>query len=121
MRQRCIICIGCPKGCPITITHEGKNIQKIEGYSCENGYIYAKNEFAAPVRIFTSTLRVNAGELELVPVKTTTPVPKNMLMDCARESCRIIVNAPVNIGDVLCENFCGTGSDLVATRDVLQK
>ena len=42
-----------------------------------------------------------------------------MLMECAKESCRITVKAPVSVGDVVCEDFCGTGVKLVATRDVL--
>ena len=121
MEQTKIICIGCPKGCPITISHEGKEIKEIKGYGCKNGETYAQNEFTAPVRIFTSTVRVKNGDLALVPVKTKSSVPKNMLMECAKESCRIEVEAPVNVGDVICEDFCGTGVPLVAARDILLK
>ncbi len=119
MEQTKIICIGCPKGCPVTVTHEGDKIVKIEGYSCKNGEIYAKNEFTAPVRIFTSTVKVENGEFALVPVKTAKSVPKSLLMECAKESCRITAKAPISVGDVLCEDFCGTGVPLVATRDVM--
>ena len=108
MGQTKIICIGCPKGCPITVTYEDKN-----------GENYARNEFTAPVRVFTSTVKVENGEFALVPVKTAGSVPKKMLMECAKESCRITVKAPVSVGDVVCEDFCGTGVKLVATRDVL--
>lgn len=118
MEQTKIICIGCPKGCQVTVSHEGKEIKEIQGYSCKNGEIYAKNEFTAPVRIFTSTVRVENGDLALVPVKTKTSVPKNMLMECAKESCRIVVKAPISVGDVICADFCGTGADLVAARDI---
>ena len=89
MAQTRIICIGCPKGCAVTVTHEGTTIQNIEGFGCENGRTYARNEFTAPVRIFTSTVRVEGGSSALVPVKTAGSVPKNMLMECAKESCRI--------------------------------
>lgn len=115
MAQTKIICIGCPKGCSVTVTYEGENIQKIEGFGCENGKIYAENEFTAPVRIFTSTVKVEEGKAVLVPVKTAGAVPKKMLMECARESCRIVTKAPVCVGDVICEDFCGTGVNLVAT------
>ena len=30
MGQTKIICIGCPKGCPITVTYEDKTITNIE-------------------------------------------------------------------------------------------
>ena len=119
MDQTKIICIGCPKGCPITVTYEDKTITNIEGFGCKNGENYARNEFTAPVRVFTSTVKVENGEFALVPVKTAGSVPKKMLMECAKESCRITVKAPVSVGDVVCEDFCGTGVRLVATRDVL--
>lgn len=121
MAEVSIICIGCPKGCKITLTHDDQNqILSVSGYGCKNGEEYAKNEFTAPVRIFTSTVKVCGGELPLVPVKTKNPVPKNMLMECARESCRIEVQAPVKIGDVVKSNLCGTGVDLVAARNIKQ-
>ena len=47
MAQTKIICIGCPKGCTVTVTHEGKTIEKIEGFGCANGKVYAENEFTA--------------------------------------------------------------------------
>ena len=119
MAQTKIICIGCPKGCAVTVTHEGKNIQNIEGYGCANGKTYAENEFTAPVRIFTSTVKVEGGASVLVPVKTAGSVPKDMLMECARESCRITVQAPVHVGDIICGDFCGTGVSLVAAGDVM--
>ena len=114
-----IICIGCPKGCSINLEHDdNNNILSISGYGCKNGEEYAKNEFTAPVRIFTSTVKVTGGDLPLVPVKTKDAVPKAMLMECARESCRVEVKAPVKIGDVIKSNFCGTGIDLVAARNI---
>ncbi len=121
MEQTKIICIGCPKGCLVTVSHEGKEIKEIQGFGCKNGEIYAQNEFTAPVRIFTSTVRVENGDLTLVPVKTKTSVPKNMLMECAKESCRITVKAPISVGDVICADFCGTSVDLIATRDIALK
>ena len=69
--------------------------------------------------LFSCTSKVENGEFALVPVKTAGSVPKKMLMECAKESCRITVKAPVSVGDVVCEDFCGTGVKLVATRDVL--
>ena len=118
MEQTKIICIGCPKGCSITVSHEGKEIKDIQGFSCKNGEIYARNEFTAPVRIFTSTVRVAHGDLALVPVKTKGAVPKGMLMECAKASCLIDVEAPISVGDVIVEDFCGTGIQLVACRDI---
>lgn len=119
MAEVAIICIGCPKGCKITLTHDDSNrILSITGCGCKNGEDYAKNEFTAPVRIFTSTVRVEGGELALAPVKTKGSVPKGMLMECARQTCKVLVKAPVKIGDVIIKNLCGTGVDLVAARNI---
>ena len=119
MAKTNIICIRCPKGCHITVTHDDdKNIQKIEGFSCERGEEYAKAEFTNPVRVFTSTVRVKGGDLDLLPVKTDGQIPKPMMIDAAKESCRIEVEAPVKIGQVIKSDFCGTGIDLVAARNI---
>lgn len=57
MDQTKIICIGCPKGCPITVTYEDKTITNIEGFGCKNGENYARNEFTAPVRVLRPPLK----------------------------------------------------------------
>ena len=119
MAKTSIICIRCPKGCHITVTHDDdRNIQSIEGFSCPRGEEYAQAEFTNPVRVFTSTVRVKGGDMDLLPVKTDGSIPKPMMMDAARESCRIQVEAPVKIGQVIQSNFCGTGVDLVAARNI---
>ena len=37
MEQRQLTCIGCPMGCPITVTMENGQIQSIEGFTCKRG------------------------------------------------------------------------------------
>ena len=34
-------CIGCPIGCPLQLTHEGREIVEIEGAACNRGAKYA--------------------------------------------------------------------------------
>ena len=116
--QQQIICIRCPKGCHVTLTHEGKEIVSIEGFSCPRGEDYAKNEFLAPVRMFTSSVKCEGGTMPLVACKTKTEIPKDKMIEAARESCKVTVQAPVKIGDVIVGNICGTGVDLIATRNI---
>lgn len=118
MEQTKIICISCPKGCPVLVLHEGSDVKEVTGHSCASGKTYAQNEFTNPVRVLTSTVRVDGGELALLPVKTKEPVPKGMMFDCMQDICRIVVKAPVKIGTVLRENIGGTGVDLIACRDL---
>ncbi|MBR0381141.1 MAG: DUF1667 domain-containing protein [Eubacterium sp.] len=118
MAEEKIICIRCPRGCSITLTHEDGNIISVTGNSCPRGDDYARSEFTAPVRTFTSTVKVTGGEFALCPVKTKGEIPKNMMTTLAKESCLVEVEAPVKIGDVIISNICDTGVDLIATRNV---
>lgn len=116
-----IICIGCPKGCSVSVTHDAANILSIDGYNCKNGLEYAKNEFISPKRILTSTVRIRNGELPLIPVKTKNPISKSKIFECMKEICKIEVEAPVELGTVLRADIDGTGVDLIATRSVKKK
>lgn len=116
--QTKIICIGCPKGCSVTVAHEGKTIVEVTGYQCENGLAYARDEFTAPKRVLTSTVAIDDGILTMLPVKTAQAIPKEKLFDCAKVICGLRAQAPVAIGDVICPDICGTGVDLIATRNI---
>lgn len=113
-----IICTVCPTGCTIRV--EGKNgaITKIEGFSCPRGKVYAENEFISPVRILTSTAKVNNAKSPLVPVRSKSPVPKDKLFDCMAEIRKLELSAPINRGDVLIPDICGTGVDIIASGEV---
>lgn len=121
MEEAELVCIGCPKGCSISIMHEGKEIREIRGYGCKNGLEYAKNEFQAPKRILTSTVRIRDGELALIPVKTKNPIGKGKIFDCMKEICTLEVEAPIALGTVIKSDIGGTGVNLVATRSVGKK
>ena len=112
-----LTCIGCPLGCSIEVIKNGDEIESITGYTCKRGHDYAQTEVLAPVRTVTSTVRVNGGKNPVVAVKTAQPIPKNKIWDCMREIYDITVNAPVAIGDVICDNIAGTGVELVASAN----
>lgn len=116
-----IICIGCPKGCSISVMHDGVNILSVDGYNCKNGLEYAKNEFISPKRTLTSTVKIKNGELPLIPVKTRNAISKDKIFECMKEICKIEVEAPVELGTVLISDIDGTGVDLIATRSVHKK
>ena len=113
-----IICTVCPMGCVITVEGENGKIDSIEGFTCQRGKTYAENEFMAPVRILTSTAKLTGAKCPLVAVRSKAPVPKDKLFDCMAEIRKLEVKAPVARGDVLIENVCGTGVDIVSSADV---
>lgn len=116
-----ITCVACPKGCNIRIEYEGDKIIEISGNTCPQGAEYAQNEIIAPSRILPTTVIVEGGILPLVPVKTSKPVPLNIIFNCMEKVGQIRVKAPVKLGDVILKNIFNTGADLVATRDIPSK
>lgn len=105
-------------GCVITVKGENGSITSIEGYTCQRGKSYAENEFISPLRILTSTAKLKGAKSPLVAVRSRTAVPKDKLLECMAEIRKLEVCVPVKRGDVLIENVCGTGVDIVSSADV---
>ena len=61
MEQRELTCIGCPLGCPLTVTLENGAVQSVQGNTCPRGDAYARKEVTAPTRIVTSTVRATVS------------------------------------------------------------
>lgn len=121
METRNLICIGCPMGCPLTVTMEGGEITEVTGNTCKRGDIYARKEVTNPTRIVTSTVPVDGGVIAAVSVKTKEDIPKGKIFDCMKALKKVRVTAPVHIGDVVLEDVAGTGVDIIATKTVLAK
>jgi len=110
-------CIGCPIGCPLQLTHEGRDILEIEGFQCNRGAKYAKQEFEDPRRFMSTTVAIEGARWKRLPVKVTAPVPKDRVVAAAFEIHKLAVTAPVRLGDVLLKDLLGEkGVDVVATR-----
>ena len=111
-------CILCPNGCEITVEHEGKEFLSCTGNLCPNGEKYVKQELTDPRRTIASSVLVEGGELPLVSVRLTAPVPRDRIFDVMARIRALRVRAPVQAGAVLEENILGLGSDLIATKTV---
>ena len=112
------ICVACPVGCALTATVRGTEVLQLEGNICPRGVSYASDEMANPLRTFTSTVRVTGGVLPVCPVRSRTPLPLAKVFDVTREVAEASLSAPVTIGQVIIENVCGTGTDIVASRSL---
>ncbi len=138
-----IICTVCPMGCHILVEGEGEQVTSITGYTCRRGEEYGRQEFSHPVRILTTTVKTDSEAHPLLPVRsshpvrilTTTvktdseahpllpvrsscPVPKELLAQCMEEIRKKKVTAPVKRYDVIIENICGCGADIVASGEI---
>jgi CxxC motif-containing protein len=112
-----IICITCPKGCTLDVTHDGKTVIKVTS-GCKRGRDYVQRELTDPRRMVATTVRVVGGLHPLLPVATSAPFPKPQifaLMDALRQ---VEVRAPITAGQPVLPNALGTGVDVVASRDM---
>ena len=108
------ICIECPKGCRLTID-ENLNVT---GNTCIRGKNYAINEVTCPKRIVTSTVVVNSKIVSRLPVMTENDIPKEKMFDIMKALDEVQVSVPVKCRDVIIENVCGTGVNIIATRSL---
>ena len=110
-----LTCIGCPMGCPITVTIEEGGMLSVTGNTCSVGDRYARAEVTEPRRIVTGTVRVKGGRYPVVSVKTASGIPKEKILDIMKVLKQTQVSAPIHIGDVVVADICGTGVDIVCT------
>lgn len=121
MEEKNLICINCPLGCPLTVALEGGEVKTVAGNTCPRGDAYARKELTNPTRIVTSTVKVKGGKLAMASVKTAADIPKGKIFDCVRAIRNIELEAPVVIGQLVLADVCGTGVDIVATKNVPAK
>ena len=115
-----IRCIVCPTGCQIQAISKGSDIV-FEGYTCKRGLEYAQQEYFEPKRILTTTIRVENGFLPLIPVRTSKPILKEKLNEALNEIAKTLVNAPIEMGEILIENILGLESNVIASRNLPKK
>ena len=118
METRELICIGCPMGCPLTVTMEAGEVVSVAGNTCPKGDTYARKEVTNPTRIVTSTVMVSGGKVPMINVKTKSDIPKDKIFECVAALKGLTIKAPVNIGDVVVDNVAGTGVPIVAAGNV---
>ena len=111
-----LICITCPKGCHLTVDEE--NDYKVTGNACPRGAEYGRNEMLHPVRVITSTVKIEGADIARLPVKTDRPLPKEKMFDCMQLINSLSAKSPVNVGQVLAGNILGTDVNIVATKSL---
>ena len=116
--KRELTCIGCPVGCMLEVTLEDGAVIDVKGNTCLIGKNYAEKECTNPTRIVTSSVKVRNGEINAVSVKTESDIPKNKIVQCIEELKDVVVEAPVNIGDIIVANIAETGVNIIATKDI---
>lgn len=112
-----IICITCPKGCTLEVTHEGETVLRVKP-GCKRGHDYVKRELVDPRRMVATTVRVKGGIHPLLPVATAAPFPKPRILELMKALRQVELQAPITVGCPVLRDALGTGIDILASRDM---
>ena len=118
MRDAELICVNYPKDCRVTVYFEGDKIIGIDGYSCKEDLSYVEKEVTRPMRILTSTVRIDGAVNRVLPVITENEIPLDIWREAMSEIKGLRVTAPMEINDVIESDFMGTGVNLIASRSM---
>lgn len=116
--EKNMTCIICPNGCELKVKVEGTDCLEVSGGLCDKGLAYAKNEVLNPVRVLTTTVKVQGGNPSIVSVKSDRPIPRKLLKEAVHVLQGIVVDAPVGLHQVILEDILGTGAKIIATREI---
>ena len=115
--ERELTCIRCPLGCQLKVTGE-IGMLRVSGNTCPRGAEYGHNEIKNPTRVLTSTVKLDGGLYRRCPVKTDKAVPKRLLLDIMHELNNVSLSAPVQAGQVVLANVCGTDANVIVTKNL---
>jgi len=110
------VCVVCPIGCEIDVVHDGSGIISMEGNKCEKSEEFVTQELIEPMRILTTTVRIQGSRWPVMPVRTDKAVPKRLFPRIMKQLIRVKLQAPVNMLDVVVRDVLHTGADIIATR-----
>ena len=113
-----MICITCPMGCSVEVTHEGQTLLSVDGNTCKRGEDYIRRELTDPRRMVATTVKVKDGIHPLVPVYTEEAFPKPRIFDLLDKLRQVELEAPVEMGQVVLPNALDTGIDILASREM---
>jgi CxxC motif-containing protein len=115
------VCVVCPVGCEIDVVHDGSKIISMEGNKCEKSEEFVTQELIEPMRILTTTVRIEGSRSMVIPVRTDKAVPKRLFPRIMRQLRPIKLQAPVNMLDVVVRDVLHTGANVIATRTMPRK
>ena len=117
-----ILCITCPNGCLI---HAERNTEAedyvISGNKCKCGVDFFMEEISNPTRTLTTTVRTTFPGIPVLPVRTAGEIPKKKIMEVMNFINTITVSRPLDIGEIVAENICGLGVDIITTSGILKE
>ena len=117
-QEKDIVCIVCPNGCRIHCVQTLDSVH-CTGQQCKRGEAYALAELTHPMRTLTTSVKTVFPEAPVISVRTDGEIEKAKMLDAAKALDEIVLRQRVKIGDVIAQNICNTGVNVICTSDKL--
>ena len=112
------VCVVCPIGCEIDVVYEGSKIISMEGNKCEKSAEFVTQELIEPMRILTTTVRIQGSRWAVLPVRSDKAIAKRLFPRIMKQLRRVKLQAPVSMLDVVARDIMHTGANIIATRSM---
>lgn len=115
-----IVCITCPNSCvmQVKLDQDGQ-VDQVKGNKCKRGIDFARSEITHPMRTLCTTVRTDRTDFPVLPVRVDGEIPKEKVFEAMAEINRVVVKAPVALGEVVRRDLLGLGVNVIATSDLL--
>jgi len=114
-------CVTCPVGCEVDVGLRDGRIVSVKGNKCDKVKEFVLQELKEPMRVLTTTVRIEGARWAMLPVRTDNPIPKRLFLQAIGELASIDLQAPVHISDVIKRDIAGSGANIVATRTMKRR
>ncbi len=119
VNEKEIICVICPNSCRLSVWRDPNTDEvQVSGFQCPRGKDYGIAEYSNPVRMLITTMQVEGGVLPVIPVRSIEAIPKAKIFEAIKIVNEATCEAPIFMGDILIKDICGSGIDVIASRDM---
>jgi CxxC motif-containing protein len=118
VERRHFTCVTCPVGCEMDVEVKDGEVLSIEGNRCAKGEEFVLQELREPMRILTTTVRINGAKWAMLPVRTDKPIPKRLFFEVVSELANLELQAPVKVSKVIMTDVADTGANVIASRNM---
>jgi len=118
VEKRHFTCVTCPVGCEMEVEVKDGEVLSIEGNRCAKGEEFVLQELREPMRILTTTVRINGAKWAMLPVRTDKPIPKRLFLQVVSELADLELQAPIQVSDVIMADVADTGANVIASRNM---
>jgi CxxC motif-containing protein len=115
--NRDLICVVCPVGCRLKISGTIEDME-VTGEKCKRGIDHAHEEITNPTRMVCTTVKIQGGIHNVIPVRTDKPIPEKYKLEVVKAVKDITLTSPIEMGAVIIEDIFGTGVNLIAERNM---